>query len=57
MSKEKTGVEQADGHSYGNHKGSYHGFLKKLKARFERRKAKLNPQSAPTYGKYEGWEL
>jgi hypothetical protein len=30
-------------------------WLKKQKARLERRKAKKDPESNPTYGKYNGW--
>lgn len=29
---------------------------KKLKHRAERRKAKIDPETAPTYGKYKGYE-
>ena len=28
---------------------------KRLKVREERRKAKLNPEITPGYGKYQGW--
>jgi hypothetical protein len=35
---------------------AYHAHLKKSKARFERRKAKLDPTTPPTYGKYRGYE-
>lgn len=31
-------------------------YMKKTKARFERRKAKQNPECFPTYNKYRGWE-
>jgi hypothetical protein len=31
-------------------------FMKRSKAKFERRKAKLNPECFPTYNKYRGWE-
>ena len=31
-------------------------YMKKMKARFERRKAKQNPECFPTYNKYRGWE-
>lgn len=47
--------EQADGKSKrGN---GCHQFLKKRKHRIERRKAKKDPESQPTYTKYKGWEL
>jgi hypothetical protein len=52
---DRTAVEKADGKS--KRKGGYHQFLKKLKARFERRKAKKNPNNPASYGKYRGWEL
>lgn len=31
-------------------------WMKKVKARFERRKAKQDPECFPTYNKYKGWE-
>lgn len=31
-------------------------FMKSSKARFERRKARLNPECFPTYNRYRGWE-
>jgi hypothetical protein len=43
-------VEQADGYSGKNH----HRFLKKLKLRIERRRAKRNPECQPAYRKYRG---
>lgn len=47
-------VEQADGQSK---RGSgYHQFLKRRKARVERHKAKLNPETVPAYKKYKGYE-
>ena len=49
---EKAKVEQADGQSG----GKYHRFLKKRKARLERKKAKQKPECVPTYGKYKGYE-
>jgi len=43
---------------YWDRSGSgFHRFLKKLKNQFERRKAKKDPESAPTYNKHKGWEL
>lgn len=30
-------------------------WLKNQKARLERRAAKRNPETQPTYGKYKGW--
>lgn len=47
---DKTKVEQADSG------GHYHKFLKRKKARYERRKAKKNPEAKATYGKYRGYE-
>lgn len=49
------GIEQADGGRYG--KGEYHRFLKREKARKERRRAKKNPECTPAYARYSGWEL
>ena len=46
-------IEKADGYSG----DSYHRFIKKQKRRSERRRAKQNPECAPSYGKYKGWEL
>ena len=49
----KAKCEQADGYS-----GSkYHTFLKVKKRRQERRKARQNPETMPTYGKYRRYEL
>ena len=48
-------VEQADGRS--RRAGGHHAFLKKRKARIERRRAKSNPETPPGYGRYQGWEL
>ena len=44
-------LEQADGES-----GKYRKYLKKKKIRLERRKAKENPETQPTYGKYYGYQ-
>lgn len=44
--------EQADGPS-----GKWHSYLKKLKRRTERRRAKRNPECIPAYKKYRGYEL
>ena len=50
----KSLTEQADGKSKrGN---GYHQYLKKRKAKLERRKANQDPGSSPSYGKYKGWE-
>ena len=49
----KVKCEQADGYSGGN----WHRFLKIKKRRYERRKAKHNPDCVPTYGRYRGYEL
>lgn len=46
-------VEQADGQ--GGTKN--HRFLKKRKVRVERRRAKVNPECTPGYGKYRGYEM
>lgn len=45
-------IEQADGKSGSN----YHRWLKRAKARSERRRAKQNPEAVPGYGRYAGWE-
>jgi hypothetical protein len=47
-------MEQADQ----KHKrpNAYHKYLKKAKARAERRKAKIDPETPPTYGRYKGYE-
>lgn len=37
-------------------KSSYHRYLKRAKARAERRRAKKDPECVPGYGKYRGWE-
>lgn len=47
-------TEQADGHS--KRRNGYHQFIKRRKNRIERRRAKVNPEIHPTYGKYRGWE-
>jgi hypothetical protein len=47
-------VEQADGRSKrGN---GYHQFLKRRKAKLERRAARKNPETPPAYGRYAGYE-
>jgi hypothetical protein len=43
-------VEQADGDGKGK------TYLKKVKARSERRRAKRNPEIQPGYGKYSGYQ-
>jgi hypothetical protein len=45
-------IEQADGSG-----GKWHAFLKRMKRRYERRKAKRNPECLASYGKYRGYEL
>ncbi|MFA5758553.1 MAG: hypothetical protein WC942_04225 [Clostridia bacterium] len=40
-----------------NHTRGLHRWLKKWKARLERRKAKKNPECKDGYGKYKGYEL
>jgi len=49
------GFEKADGKS--KRAGGYHQWLKRQKARIERRRAKRDPECRPGYGKYRGWEL
>lgn len=34
----------------------YHRYIKRLKNRIERRRAKENPECLPTYRRYTGWE-
>jgi hypothetical protein len=48
---ERGGVEQADGN------GKCKTFLKKIKTRKERRRAKDNPECASAYKKYNGYQL
>jgi len=48
-------VMQADGKS--KRAGGCHQYLKRLKNRTERRRAKRDPECAPAYGKYHGYEL
>jgi hypothetical protein len=49
----KAKIEQADGYS-----GKiWHRFLKKMKLRNERRRAKRNPECMPGYKRYRGYEL
>lgn len=48
-------TEQADGHSKKGYGG--HQWLKRRKNKLERRKAKQDPECAPTYGRYKGWEM
>jgi hypothetical protein len=47
-------VMQADGRS--RRAGGGHQFLKKQKARAERRRARQNPECVPGYGRYKGYE-
>jgi len=51
--------EKADSRSCWEHGGpkSHHRFIKRQKARIERRRAKRDPECTPGYGKYRGWEL
>lgn len=46
--------EQADGKS--KRRNGYHQFLKRLKRRVERHKAKRNPEAPPAYNRYDGYE-
>lgn len=46
--------EQADGKS--RRAGGHHQFIKRKKRRSERHKARANPESAPTYNRYRGYE-
>jgi len=51
--------EQADGSSHlgaMTRRASYHRSLKRRKNRLERRRARLNPECVPGYGRYAGWE-
>jgi len=48
----KAKIERADGRS-----GPYHRYLKRAKARLERRRANRNPECLPGYRKHSGWEL
>lgn len=47
-------TEQAD--AKGKLKGAYHRYLKRHKVRIERQRAKRDPECAPCYGKFSGWE-
>ena len=50
-------LEQADGRSKRSlRRGDYHRHLKKAKIRHERRRANQDPECAPLYGRYAGWE-
>jgi hypothetical protein len=54
-------MEQADGDSRGRKRNGkrldgYHRYLKRAKARIERRRAHIDPECQPYYGKYRGWE-
>lgn len=43
-------------HIYGNrHRSGWKTFLKRCKARSERRRARLDPGANPGYGRYRGW--
>lgn len=46
--------EQADGKS--RRAGGGHQFIKRKKRRAERRKARVNPEAAPGYKRYAGYE-
>jgi hypothetical protein len=46
----------AKGCLYWARNSGVHRFYKRLKHRFERRKAKIDPEN-PTYNKHKGWEL
>lgn len=52
-------IEQRESRSapYAWRKSKYSRWLKKAKARAERRRAKRNPESVPGYGRYSGWEF
>lgn len=51
-------TEQADAKGCRGHKSSksYHKFIKTRKNKLERHRANRNPETQPTYGKYQGWE-
>ena len=51
-------MEKADGKSHKSKaKKCYHWWLKRWKARLERRKGKKCPDCKPGYNKYKGYEL
>ena len=52
MRSQKVKFEQADGASGSN----WHRFLKVSKRRYERRKARNNPDCVATYRRYRGYE-
>ena len=52
---EKAGGTKADGW-WGNRSKSYHAWIKRQKARLERRRAKRNPECQNGYGKYSNYE-
>jgi len=54
MSDKIAKVEQADGKS--RRAGGYHKFLKRMKHRSERRRAKREAECQSGYGKYSGYE-
>ena len=47
-------VEQADGKGWGDRGRRY---LKKRKARLERRRANIDPETQPAYTRFKGWNL
>ena len=47
-------VEQADGRGWGDRGRRY---LKKRKARLERRRANIDPETQPAYTRFKGWNL
>lgn len=53
MKINKARIEQADGSGGTN----YHRYLKRAKVRSERRRAKIDPECAPSYRKFSGYEL
>jgi hypothetical protein len=43
------------GHSQNKHKSTVSTFLKRCKARLERRKARRDPETTPGYGRFRGY--
>lgn len=46
---------KADGRQSGSKVAKKRGLLKRNKARIERRRAKANPETQATYGRYKGY--
>jgi len=54
--RDKVKGEKADMPSEWAGTSGYHRFIKTQKRRTERRRAKQNPECAPGYSKYKGYE-